>query len=168
MGYAKMEDGYLVDRSGKDMTFDGSIDKFRTNKGRIISRFEAFNMGEATSSEDIPEAEVDTLDKIVKKYESKGLNIYAYDNGKNVITLSTLRVPKENRNEGIGTSFMEELCAYADRTRKDIELNLGDKEKGETTSKNRLIDFYKRFGFVRNSGRTTDYARSCQMYRKSR
>ena len=162
------ENGYLVDKDGKDMTFSGAIDLFRTNKGRIISRFEAMNLGEAVASENIPEAEVDTLDKIVKKYESKGLNIYAYDNGKNVITLSTLRVPKENRNEGIGTSFMEELCAYADRTKKDIELNLGNKEKGETTSKNRLIDFYKRFGFVRNFGRTMDYARSCQMYRKSR
>jgi predicted GNAT family acetyltransferase len=166
MGYATMDDGELVDRGGKDMTFDGSIDLFRTNKGRIISRTEAFKMGEATTSENIPEKEVDTLDKIVKKHQGQGLDIYAYDNGKGTITLSTLRVPKENRKQGMGSSFMEELCAYADRAKKDIELNLGEKEAGETTSKNRLIDFYKRFGFVRNFGRTKDYSRSCQMYRR--
>lgn len=168
-GYAtRDEDGYLVDRSGKDMIFDGSIDLFRTNKGRIINRFEAMDLGEAVASENIPEKEIDTLDKIVEKYELQGLNISVYDNGKNVITLSILRVPQDSRNQGMGSAFMEELCAYADRTKKDIELNLSDKEKGETTSKNRLIEFYKRFGFVRNFGRTKDYSRSCQMYRKSK
>ena len=167
-GYAKMENGYLVDRSGKDMTFDGSIDLFRTNNGRIINRFEAFHLGSATSSEDILEENIDTLDKIVKKYEAKNVNLHVYDDGKGTITLSTIRVPRDERGQGIGSAFMEELCAYADRTKNDIELNLGDKEAGETTSKGRLIEFYKRFGFVRNMGRKKDYSRSCQMYRRPR
>jgi predicted GNAT family acetyltransferase len=169
MGYAKYdEDGYLVDRNGKDMLFDGSVDLFRTNKGRIINRFKAFDLGEATGSEQIPEAEVDTLDKLVKKHESAGLELYVYDNGKGTINLSMLKVPKKTRKQGLGTAFMNDLCAYADRMHKEIELNLGEKETGETTSRGRLIEFYKRFGFVRNFGRTKDYSKSCQMYRKPR
>jgi len=166
-GYAMYDNNVLKDKNGKDMAYDGSIDLFRTNKGRIIDRFEASKLGEATGAEHIPEKEVDTLEKIVKKYEAMGVDIYAYDDGR-AITLSNLRVPKENRNEGVGTNFMNELCDYADRTKKQIELNLGDKEPGETTSKGRLIEFYKRFGFVRNFGRTVDYRLSCQMYRKPR
>jgi hypothetical protein len=58
-GYAhKTKDGYLEDRAGKDMTFSGATDLFRTNKGRIIDRFEAFALGEATASENIPEKEL--------------------------------------------------------------------------------------------------------------
>jgi len=55
-GYVhKTDEGYLEDRAGNDMTFSGATDLFRTNKGRIINRFMAFEMGEATASEDIPE-----------------------------------------------------------------------------------------------------------------
>ena len=148
------------------MSFDGSIDLFRTNKGRIIDRFEALRLGEATGSEKIPEEEIDTLDKIVKKHEAKDLDIYVFENNNGSIFLSTLRANKDARGQGLGTSFMQDLCGYADRTSKMIELNLGDKESGGTTSKGRLIEFYKRFGFVRNFGRTINYALSCQMYRK--
>jgi GNAT superfamily N-acetyltransferase len=148
------------------MSFDGSTDLFRTNKGRIINRFEAFRLGEATGSEKIPEAEIDTLDKIVKNHKAKGLDIYVYENNNGSIFLSELRANKDARGQGLGTAFMQDLCGYADRTGKMIELNLGDKEAGGTTSKGRLIEFYKRFGFVRNFGRTKNYALSCQMYRK--
>ena len=108
----------------------------------------------------------DELQTIINKHKSLGIDIYAYDDGKGTITLSALRVPKENRKQGMGTEFMTELCNYADRMKKQIILNLGEKESGETTSKGRLIEFYKRFGFVRNFGRTKDYRLSCQMYRR--
>ena len=58
-GYALHDkDGYLVDRAGNDMTFSGATDLFRTNKGRLIDRFQAFQMGEATGSESIPKEEL--------------------------------------------------------------------------------------------------------------
>ena len=102
--------------------------------------------------------------------EQKPLGVEAYttigNNGN--ITLHTLRVDKDKRKQGLGTAFMEDLCRKADSLGKTIELNLGDRESGETTSKNRLIEFYKRFGFVRNFGRTKDYRLSCQMYRRPR
>jgi len=160
------DEDILRDKTGKEMTYDGSTDLFRTNKGRIIDRFEALRLDEATSSEKIPEQERDTLDKIINKYENDGINVYATDNGKGIIELHSLNVPKDMRKQGIGTNFMTELCGYADRTKKEIHLNLASRESGETTSKNRLIEFYKRFGFVRNFGRTKDFRISCQMYRR--
>jgi len=55
-GYVKKDkDGYLVDRAGNDMAFSGATDLFLTNKKRLINRFEASAMGEATASEYIPE-----------------------------------------------------------------------------------------------------------------
>jgi len=166
-GYAYYDDkNTLRDKDNKEINYSGNLDLFRTNKGRIIGRNESFDLDGATSSEYIPEEELDTLDKIVKKYEDIGARISVYDNGKNTITLQDLRINKDNRGQGIGSNFMKDLCNYADKTKKDIELNLAEKERGETTSKGRLIEFYKTFGFVRNFGRTKDYSRSCQMYRK--
>jgi len=104
------------------------------------------------------------LEQLEKEYKEKGVEISTYESN-NIIKLDKIRVEREYRNQGLGSSYMQDLCDYADRMGKDIELNLGDKERGETTSRNRLIEFYKRFGFVRNFGRTGDYRRSCQMYR---
>ena len=144
-----------------------SIDKFRTNKGRIISRSEALCLGEADSAEYIPESEVDTLESVVGRHEAKGLDVLTYEVSGGPIILQTLRVPKNvGRGQGLGTAFMEDLCAYADRVGKDVELNVAAKEPGETTSSGRLREFYGRFGFVWNHGRHADYSRSCSMYRR--
>jgi GNAT superfamily N-acetyltransferase len=164
-GYVTRDDnGEIIDRDGKNLSYDGSIDMFRTNRGRLIDRYEAYSLGGAVASEDIPEKEADTLDKVLERHRGAGVDVAVYDDGKTLL-LGTLRVPKGERKHGLGTAFMEDLCAYADRVGKRIGLNLGDKERGETTSKGRLIEFYKRFGFVRNFGRTKDYTFSNQMYR---
>jgi len=52
------KDGYLIDTNGNTLAFTGAIDLFKTNLGRIIDRFEAFNLGEATGAENIPEHEL--------------------------------------------------------------------------------------------------------------
>jgi hypothetical protein len=55
-GYAtKDEDGYLIDTEGNMLAFNGGLDLFLTNKGRIIDRFEAFAMGCSPCAEKIPE-----------------------------------------------------------------------------------------------------------------
>jgi len=167
-GYADYDkDGDLIDKDGKPMSYDGSVDLFRTNKGRIISRLEAYDLGEAVAAEDIPEQQVDTLEKVILRHEVNGLDVSVHE-GKDSLVLQTLRVPRGKRDTGLGIAFMEDLCAYADRVGKRVELNLGEREPGETTSKRRLISFCRRFGFVRNFGRTVNDALSCQMYRKPR
>lgn len=162
------DNGTLVDRNGKVMNYDGSIDLFLTNKGRIIDRFEAHNLGKATGAEDIPEEQRDDVETIVKRHTALGVESRVSERNGNTISLDHLRVEKGSRNAGLGSSFMRDLCEYADRRGKSIELSLGAKAPGETTSKGRLIRFYSRFGFVRNFGRTIDYRRSCQMYRLPR
>lgn len=61
----KDENGYLMDSSGNDMTFSGAIDLFRTNKGRVINRFKAYELGGAVSAEDIPEHELDVKEAAI-------------------------------------------------------------------------------------------------------
>lgn len=82
------------------------------------------------------------------------------------IEVSSLIIAKENRKQGIGSSFMEDLCDYADANNKRILLSPGYKDdRHGTTSHTRLIKFYKRFGFVQNKGRNKDYRISHTMIR---
>jgi GNAT superfamily N-acetyltransferase len=55
----------------------------------------------------------------------------------------------QNRKQGVGTAIMRELCQFADRHAAEIRLTPASKgDYAATTSRARLIRFYKRFGFV--------------------
>jgi len=97
------------------------------------------------------------------KYDLTAFHVYETGN---IITLSMFEVPKANRKMGIGSAVMADLVNYADVHRKMIVLTPGlqDSRHG-TTSRSRLIKFYKRFGFVENKGRNKDFAISELMYR---
>ena len=76
-----------------------------------------------------------------------------YEN-KTSLILSRIIVKKEcrklQRNEdGVGTSIMKELVTYADNNNQIIALTPSSDFGG---NKNRLIQFYKRFGFKHNKG----------------
>jgi hypothetical protein len=65
----------------------------------------------------------------------------------NVIDLTWIIVP--DRKQGIGTAIMRELCEFADRHSTEIRLTPASKrDYSATTSRARLIRFYKRFEFV--------------------
>jgi GNAT superfamily N-acetyltransferase len=73
----------------------------------------------------------------------------------NVIELTRLIVP--HRKQGIGTAIMRRLCEFADR--HAVEIRLTPASKGDyaaTSSRKRLIRFYKRFGFVDAKVRPSD------------
>lgn len=101
--------------------------------------------------------------EIERKYNLH--TFFVYDNG-DKIKLSSLIIDKSNQGKGIGSAVMGELCSYADLHSKIIILTPGlfDKQHG-TTSQSRLVDFYKRFGFVLNKGRNKDFTISELMYR---
>jgi hypothetical protein len=61
---------------------------------------------------------------------------------------------------------MEALCAFADRHGLRIIVSPADKNDDGTTSRARLVRFYKRFGFVENRGRRKDFRISEGMYRE--
>lgn len=86
---------------------------------------------------------------------------------KNYLVLDKIVVPKSDRSNGIGSSVLTDIINYADENNLIIYLMLGDKNDGlGTTSRNRLIKFYKRFGFLLNKGKNIDYSISYSMYRK--
>lgn len=72
------------------------------------------------------------------------------------ITLHQVVVPEGQRGQGVGTEFMDELTAYADEAGKPLLLTPSTDFGG--SSKGRLTDFYRRFGFSQNSGSVRDYA----------
>lgn len=87
----------------------------------------------------------------------------------NNLSLHHFVVPKEKRKSGIGSQIMEELIKFADKYNKMLVLSPATRDdRIGTTSKARLVKFYKRFGFVENKGRNKDYRLSYSMYRKSK
>ena len=82
------------------------------------------------------------------------------------IKLNVLIVPREKRNQGLGSKAIEALTQYADDNNLRIILDPATKDDHHgTTSRNRLIKFYKRFGFIENKGRKKDFSVSGMMIR---
>ena len=83
------------------------------------------------------------------------------------ILLRLITTGKDNMSNGTGSKAMKLLTDYADKHKLKIFLSPSGKDDGfGTTSKNRLIDFYKRFGFVENKGKNKDFSSTESMYRE--
>jgi len=76
----------------------------------------------------------------------KGLDIYE---NKTSLILSRIIINDEFKGEGIGTKVMKDLVDYAEKNNQIIALTPSSDFGG---NKNRLIQFYKRFGFKHNKG----------------
>lgn len=79
------------------------------------------------------------------------------------VVLNKIVIPKGQRGQGIGSSYMRDLTDYADAKGKRVELT--PNTSFGASSQGRLERFYKGFGFVPNKGRTQDYSISNTMYR---
>jgi len=76
----------------------------------------------------------------------------------NTIVLDDIVIPKDKRKQGIGSSIMNEIINFADGMGKIVMLTPAIKSDYHgTTSRGRLVKFYKRFGFVPNKGRNKDF-----------
>ena len=107
--------------------------------------------------------ETPKIKQISDNWESQGVRNSVSENG-NRVMLSQVIVPKELRNQGIGSKYMRELIDYADSVGKRVELSPSADFGG---NKNKLKEFYSRFGFVENKGRNKDFEISESMYRPS-
>ena len=96
---------------------------------------------------------------IKKKYseEFSKINIYEFEDKISI----DLIIAKE-KNTGSGTRLMQDICAYADKEKKTIILSPSSEFGG---NKKRLIEFYKRFGFVENKGKNKEFLIFESMYR---
>ena len=99
------------------------------------------------------------IKEIKEKYKNsfKIINIYEFNNKISI----DLIIAKE-QNSGEGTKLMKDICEYADKSKKIIILSPSDDFGG---NKKRLIEFYKRFGFVENKGKNKDFEIFESMYR---
>jgi len=109
---------------------------------------------------------VSSLQKSLKKKYSE-LKTLLLSEHNDVISIDMIEVDSDKRKEGVGSAVIQEIVNYADANKKEISLlpALSDDRKG-TTSRSRLVKFYKRFGFVENKGRNKDFSKKGgSMYR---
>lgn len=111
-------------------------------------------------------ADVDKLETELKtKHGLSHLSLQLTSHGD--LNLGMIEVPRELRKQGKGTAAVQEITDFADQNGLRITLTPGLKDNLHgTTSRGRLVDFYKELGFVENKGRNKDFAISDGMYRE--
>ena len=103
--------------------------------------------------------------RLKAKYNLQDLWLYMVSD-RDIIKLDSIIVSKQDRKTGVGSSVMQEITDYADKHNLRIALTPAIKgDPGETTSRGRLVRFYKRFGFKENKGRYANYSISAGMIR---
>ena len=106
-----------------------------------------------------------SIEELTNKWKPEGVVLYVFERD-DAVVLDSLIVPPDKRKQGIGTQIMQEVANYADMVGKRLELSPGQKDDYHgTTSRGRLVNFYKRFGLVENKGRNKDFEISKSMYR---
>lgn len=99
---------------------------------------------------------------LIGRWEDQDVDLVITEKA-DAITLHKVVVPESSRGGGVGSAFMDDLTAYADRAGKRIDLT--PSTDFGATSVARLKRFYAKHGFVENKGRNADYAISQAMYR---
>ena len=108
-----------------------------------------------------PTSEVDSFRK---RWQAAGVDNHVfYNKNRNMISLSSIIVPREHQNKGIGSQYMRELTNLGDRHGATVHLTPAT-DWG--ASKTRLQKFYRNQGFVDNKGRNKDFTISDAMYRR--
>lgn len=92
---------------------------------------------------------INMIEKILEdKYKDALIGLDIYEDAKS-IKLSRIVVNPDYQGQGIGTNILNDLIQYADRNKKIVTLTPSSDFGG---NKNRLTQFYKRFGFKMNKG----------------
>lgn len=95
----------------------------------------------------------ESLEEVKDAWSNMGIDFSLYQHG-GVINLNKIKVPKEARMKGLGTKAMKLLIDYADQSNQKIGLSPSSDFGG---NKERLIKFYRQFGFVPNKGKYKDF-----------
>jgi hypothetical protein len=129
------------------------VDKFDSSKIGAGKK-----LGKTTKNIQELEGELSSIDGV------KSLSLFENSHGD--IKLSTIIIDKDKRKQGIGSSVMDRINAFADEQGKRVVLTpaVQDDFQG-TTSRRRLVDFYKGHGYKENKGRKKDFTVSEGMIR---
>ena len=101
-------------------------------------------------ADDTPKKGIQTI--LREKYPTADLDIFEMDRG---IELSKISLPKDQRSQGLGSKIMDDLIAYADANNLKVATTPDTTFGG--SSKKRLEEFYKNFGFKFNKNRNKDF-----------
>jgi GNAT superfamily N-acetyltransferase len=161
-----------IDRAmAQDETYRNALPQSREELRKFYDEANALPTDEASRMARKPSnALLDTnagVDAISDAWKARGVRSTIHESDDS-IKLADILVPRADRSGGVGTEFMDELVAYADKQGKRLDLTPATKNsESGTTSRSRLVNFYKRFGFVENKGRNKDFRlQSGGMYRQ--
>lgn len=112
---------------------------------------------------DDPSGWFNLRDEIIEDFPLVSLTA-VYDTRKNHLVIKKLVVDKAIRNQGQGTEVMERIIEWADKNKTTILLT-PSKDFG-ASSINRLVRFYRQFGFIKNKGKNKNYEYSELMFRE--
>lgn len=101
-------------------------------------------------ADDTPKKGIQTI--LREKYPTADLDIFEMDKG---IELSKIALPTDQRSQGLGSKIMKDLIDYADANNLKVATTPDTTFGG--SSKKRLEDFYKNFGFKFNKNRNKDF-----------
>lgn len=104
----------------------------------------------------------ENVESLRKSLDDIGVDHSVYQN-KNTLTVSKIVVPKEKRNQGIGSQSMKAINAHADKHKLKVVLTPSSDFGG---TKSRLVKFYKSHGYVENKGKNKDFSTRETMYRE--
>jgi len=101
------------------------------------------------------ESEPSELNSLIEGFKAQipGLDLWAYETNEKV-ELKSIRIPIEQRNQGIGGQIIEAIKEYARKVGKPVVLS-PQPERGRTKD---LERFYKEHGFLHNRGKNKDYS----------
>jgi hypothetical protein len=106
---------------------------------------------------------VDTLESLRRRHPGVVINVSERQDG---ITLSLIRVPRELQRQGKAEAALSDLLRYADRHAKPVALT--PERVGNGASEAALKRWYRKHGFVPNSGRNKNWAFRESMIREPR
>ena len=109
--------------------------------------------------------EVEKLqNSLLSKYDNLKTLFLTFDRSRNAIKVDMIEV--HSKKEGTGSRVMTDITSFADDKNLVIWLDPAQRDDLHgTSSRARLIRFYKRFGFVENKGRNKDFSWRGGMYR---
>lgn len=106
---------------------------------------------------------IDRMRILEKEYTDLGVILELKLGCYQSVYISKIIVPINNRQSGIGSSFMKKLTMLADEYNVYLELSPSDIYGGNIS---KLKQFYNRFGFIDNKGRKRDDRFNYEMLRK--
>lgn len=101
-----------------------------------------------------------SIDDIEGKYKSQ-TDYMILNEDDNYINIRNLVVKEDLRNNGIGQSILNDIIRYANQTGKTITLT----PTNAFNTKAKLQQWYKKNGFVKNSGKNANFIISDTMYK---